>query len=118
MLSNISKRLTTGRCFIYVNCIFFCSLQTVLNFAFCRGLINWTNKYIPVHCAVHFCVYRGRIIMTFAHVCGPVGPLPTDGLGGGGQSKGPVRRAVWPLRSQSGLAAAKLLLKEVTLIPT
>ena len=32
--------------------------------------------------------------------------------------KGPVRRAFWPLRSQSGLAAAKLLLKEVTLIPT
>ena len=32
--------------------------------------------------------------------------------------KGPVRRAVWPLRLQSGLAAAEPLLKEVTLIPT
>ena len=31
---------------------------------------------------------------------------------------GSVRRAVWPLRLQSGLAAAEPLLKEVTLIPT
>ena len=34
------------------------------------------------------------------------------------EPKGPVRRAVWPLRSQSGLAAAEPVLKEVTLIPT
>ena len=32
--------------------------------------------------------------------------------------EGPVRRAVWLLWLQSGLAAAELLLKEVALIPT